>query len=403
MPAYICTTLNEEGRRLREIVSAPDKDTAAERLRVRGLSVIEIRENETGLAAAWGSGGLMARLGVVRTRDLVLFFRMFSSLIESNVTISEAMEILYEQAENRKLKRVLGDIKGRIEGGTPLSDAMATHPRVFSETITNMIRAGELGGILDTVLVRISDYLESRAALRSKMIISMIYPSVVVVVATVVVVFLVTFVIPKFAVLLGGRKLPANTQFLLDVAAFLTGNAVTIMVALCATILTLVLIMVIPETRVHVDRHKIRIPIIGPVFRYGVIVQFSKTFAALLESGITLVEALRATGDTITNLAVKGMIGKMNDQVLAGEPLSTAFEGSRFFTPMVGAMVKIGEHSGLMDQAMMTVGDLHEKLLQDKIARMSAMIEPVLIIILGGIVGYVAWGLVAGMLALYSG
>jgi type IV pilus assembly protein PilC len=274
---------------------------------------------------------------------------------------------------------------------------------VFSETITNMIRAGELGGILDTVLVRISDYQESRAALRSKMIMSMIYPSVVVVVAVVVVVFLVTFVIPKFAGLLGGRTLPANTQFLLDLAAVLTHNAVPIVLAFFGGVASLVLLVALPETRVHVDRYKIYIPVIGPVFRYGVIVQFSKTFAALLESGITLVEALRATSATVGNLAVRGMIEKMNDKVLAGEPLSTAFEGNRFFTPMVGAMVKIGEHSGLMDQAMTTVGELHERVLADKIARMSALIEPVLIIVLGGIVGYVAWGLIAGMLAMYSG
>jgi type IV pilus assembly protein PilC len=403
MPAFICTALNAEGRRVREIVTAPDRETAAERLRGGGLTLLEIREDVTGRAGASLGGGLLGCLGVVRTRDLVLFFRMFSSLIESNVTISEAMEILHEQAENRKLKAVIGDIKARIEGGTPLSDAMAAHPKVFSETITNMIRAGELGGILDTVLVRISDYQESRAALRSKMIMSMIYPSVVVVVAVVVVVFLVTFVIPKFAGLLGGRTLPANTQFLLDLAAVLTHNAVPIVLAFFGGVASLVLLVALPETRVHVDRYKIYIPVIGPVFRYGVIVQFSKTFAALLESGITLVEALRATSATVGNLAVRGMIEKMNDKVLAGEPLSTAFEGNRFFTPMVGAMVKIGEHSGLMDQAMTTVGELHERVLADKIARMSALIEPVLIIVLGGIVGYVAWGLIAGMLAMYSG
>jgi type IV pilus assembly protein PilC len=403
MPAFVCTALNVEGRRVREIMAAPDKDTVAERLRGRGLTILEIREDETGRADAWGSGGLLARLGFVRTRDLVLFFRMFSSLIESNVTISEAMEILHGQAENRKLKAVIGDVKTRIEGGTPLSDAMAAHPKVFSETITNMIRAGELGGILDTVLVRISDYLESRAALRSKMIISMIYPSVVVVVAVVVVIFLVTFVIPKFSLLLKGRRLPANTQFLLDLAGFLTENAAPIVLSVLGGVATIVLLLAMPETRIHVDRYKIHIPIIGPVFRYGVIVQFSKTFAALLESGITLVEALRATSATVTNLAVRDMIEKMNDNVLAGEPLSTAFENNRFFTPMVGAMVKIGEHSGLMDQAMTMVGELHERVLADKIARMSALIEPVLIIVLGGIVGYVAWGLIAGMLALYSG
>jgi type IV pilus assembly protein PilC len=279
---------------------------------------------------------------------------------------------------------------------------MAEHPRVFPHVVTNMIRAGELGGILDVVLERISDYLESKAALRARLIISMIYPSVVVVVATGVVIFLVTFVIPQFTILMGGRRLPANTQFLLDASAFLTGNARSIVGGIVALVGGIAVLFAFPASRLVIDRYKIHIPVIGPIFRYGLIVQFAKTLASLLESGITLVDALRATGDTVTNTSARLHIGRMNDRVVAGEPLSLAFAEDRLFTPIVKAMVKIGEHSGLMDQAMVTVGELHEKILQDKIARMSALIEPVLVIVLGGIVGYVAWGLVAGMLALYS-
>jgi type IV pilus assembly protein PilC len=401
MPHFRYSAIDSGGKRIRGRLTADDVNAAAERLRAQGLTITEISETTERAAAGLG-GGLTAVLGVVRTKDVVLFFRMFSALIASNVTISEAMEILHEQAENRQLKRVLNDIRLKIEGGEPLSDAMAGHPRVFPRVATNMIRAGELGGILDTVLERISDYLESKASLRTKMIVSMIYPTVVVVVATVVVVFLVTYVIPKFASLLGGRKLPANTQFLLDTAAFLTGNAQAILIASAGSGLVLGVLFALPASRIYIDRYKIRIPVIGPIFRNGVIVQFSKTLASLLESGITLVDALQATADTVTNEAARQQIRRMNDRVLAGAPLSHALAGDRFFTPMVKAMVRIGEHSGLMDQAMATVGQLHEKILQDKIARMSAMIEPVLIIVLGGIVGYVAWGLVAGMLALYS-
>lgn len=401
MPNYIYKAIDGKGENVRGVLTAGDLNIAAERLRVQGLTVTEINETYGGMAISL-AGGLSAAIGMVRTKDIVLFFRMFSALIASNVTISEAVEILHEQAENRKLKRVLDDIRLKIEGGESLSAAMADHPGVFPQVITSMIRAGELGGILDTVLERISDYLESKAALRAKMIISMIYPSVVVVVAAVVVVFLVTFVIPKFASLLGGRKLPANTRFLLDMAGFLTDNVRVILIGLAATVLGVATLFSLPVTRLYLDRYKIRVPIIGPIFRYGVIVQFAKTLASLIESGITLVDALRATADTVTNEAVRLRINRMNDKVLAGEPLSGALEDDRFFTPMVKAMVKIGEHSGLMDQAMATVGQLHEKILQDKIARMSAMIEPVLIVLLGGIVGYVAWGLVAGMLALYS-
>jgi type IV pilus assembly protein PilC len=307
-------------------------------------------------AAGGGAGGNpLDALGRVGTKDIVLFFRMFAALMASHVTITESIEILHGQSENRKLRRVLGQVLGRIEGGEPLSSAMAEHPRVFPPVAVNMIRAGELGGILDVVLERISEYMESRAALRSKMIISMIYPSVVVVVSVVVIVFLVTFVIPKFAVLLGGAKLPPNTQFLLDTAEFLTTNAVAIIASAAAGILGFVVVLSVPATRLLFDRYKIHIPVLGPIFRFGVIVQFAKTLGALLESGITLVDALGAASQTVSNEAVRAQIEVMNTRVVSGDTLSSAFEQDRFFTPMVKAMVRIGEHSGLMDQAMHTV------------------------------------------------
>ncbi|MEM5787716.1 MAG: type II secretion system F family protein, partial [Syntrophobacteraceae bacterium] len=246
-------------------------------------------------------------------------------------------------------------------------------------------------------------YLEKKAALRSKTLISMMYPAVVLVVALVVVIFLVLFVIPKFAILLRGRRLPANTQFLIDTADFLKAHGMEIILFFAGGIGLIVLLMSTPQVRLFLDRYRMRIPIIGPISRLATIVQFARTFGALLESRIPLVEALRATSATIGNSAVNQLLETMVNRVLAGEPLSAALEGDTAFTPMVRAMMKIGEHSGLMDDAMGTVAELHEQMLEDKIARMSAMIEPVLIVVLGGIVGFVAWGLIAGMLAMYSG
>jgi type IV pilus assembly protein PilC len=400
MPHFKYNGFDARGEKTKGVLQAQDMGTAADRLRGQGVMVTDL--TETMGQSPTSAGDALAMFGRVGTKDIVLFFRMFSALMASRVTVTESIEILYEQSENRKLKRVLDKVRQRIEGGEPLSAAMAEHPGVFPPVAVNMIRAGELGGILDVVLERISEYLEAKAALRSKMIISLIYPAVVVVVSVVVVVFLVTFVIPRFAVLLGGAQLPANTQFLLDTAEFLTTNAVAIIVSAAGGIFGFIVILSVPATRLLFDHYKIYIPILGPIFRFGVIVQFSKTMAALLESGITLVDALKAASETVTNEAVRRQIDVMNGRVVSGEPLSSAFDKDRFFTPMVKALVKIGEHSGLMDQAMHTVANLHEKILQNKIAKMTAMIEPLLIIILGGVVGYVAWGLVAGMLAMYG-
>jgi type IV pilus assembly protein PilC len=400
MPIYRYSAVNANGERIKDSIEAPTAAAAVDRLRAKGLTVIEIVRKERGPDLSGRAP--TARLGLVRTADLVLFFRMFAALINSNVPISEAIAILHDQTQGRKLKGVLSDIRSRIEGGTPLSQAMAAHPRVFDELLTGMIRAAELGGILDTILERIADFLESRTALKRKLITSMIYPAIVALAAVVVVIFMVSFVIPKFAILMGGRKLPANTQFLLDVSAFLNGNAVALSIAAGGVAAVITLLLVMPETRIWVDRYRIFIPVIGPVFRYGVVVQFAGTLASLLQSGITLVDALKAASETVGNMAVKRQMEEVNDKVSAGEPLSAALAEEHFFPPMVVGMVKVGEHSGLMDQAWNTVGRIFEKLLADKIARMSAMVEPVLILVLGGLVGYVAWGLVAGMLAMYA-
>ena len=404
MPIYKYTAIDSDGKKVKATVAAPDKAGAASRITAKGHSLIEINESFDGKVEGFEAApaDFLTTISRAGTKDVILFFRMLSSLISSNVTITEAINILHGQTENRKLKKILFEIMMKIEGGMPLSDAFAGYPKVFPEMVINMVRAGELGGILDVVLERISDYLESKAALRSKMIVSLVYPSVVLVVAVGVIIFLVVFVIPKFSSLLGGGSLPRNTQFLLDTADFLTANAIPIIMTVLGFVATIITLMVMPESRFYVDRYKALIPVIGHVFRYGVIVQFAKTFSALLESGIPLIEALRATSGTISSLAVKRVIEGMISRVLAGEPLSAAVIGEGTFTPMVGAMVKIGEHSGLLDKAMITVADLHEKALATKIARMSAMIEPALIIVLGSIVGFVAWGLIAGMLSMYG-
>jgi type IV pilus assembly protein PilC len=229
------------------------------------------------------------------------------------------------------------------------------------------------------------------------------YPSIVLVVAVVVVIFLVVFVIPKFATILGSGKLPANTQFLLDLSDYLQNNWKKIAIGISGFLVLVFVLFKNESTKPYTDKYILKFPVIGPVLRFGAIVRFTKTMAALLGSSINLVDALRASGETIENRAVNSVIEDMTNKVLSGESLSFALENNNIFTPMTKALIKIGEHSGLMDESMNTAGELHEKILEDKIAKMSAMIEPLLIIVLGTIVGYVAWGLISGMLAMYTG
>jgi type IV pilus assembly protein PilC len=399
MPLFSYQAINNRGNSIRDRIEAADAASAVEQIRRGGLTVTELTEEDT---ASGNSGDLLTQLTPLRAKDIALFFRMFAALVKSNIPISEGVAILHGQSENRKLKKVLDDIRVRIEGGMPLSEAMEPHARVFGEMVVKMIRAGELGGMLDLILERIADFLEERSALRSRMITSMIYPAVVVLATMGVVIFLVTYVIPKFAILLGGRKLPANTQFLIDLATIFKKHGSMLAIGFVAVVAGIFLLMMLPEVRLWFDRHKVKIPIIGSIIRYGVVVQFASTLSALLQSGITLVDALKATTDTLTNQSVKAGMEEVTERVTAGTPLSEAMADDRFFPPMVKALVSVGEYSGLMDESWQGVGEICGKILKDKIARMTAMIEPVLIMTLGSVVGYVAWGLIAGMLTMYA-
>lgn len=399
MPIYSYTAIDGRGQVNRSTIVAASQSEAAAGLTAKGMTPMSIAESAGGA----GLADTMAKIGWVRLREVTLFLRMMASLLGSAITITESITVLHEQTMNRKFKYILGDIKAQIEGGVAFSDAMASHPGVFQNTAVSMVRAGELGGIMEDVLNNLVTYMEKRAALKSMVVRSFIYPGLVLVVAIGVVAFLVAFVIPRFLVLLKGAKLPWNTQLLLDMSNFLINNGAAIVITAIGSIAALIALFFIKETRNFIDRYKMALPVFGPIFRFGVIVQFNRTLASMLKSGIPIVEGLKITSDTLTNQAVKNSIDEMVEKVVAGEQLSTVLGGITLFTPLMTSMFRIGEQTGNMDQSIALVADIYEKQLEDRINWMSSLIEPALIISLGGIVGFVAWGLVAGMLSMYAG
>lgn len=400
MPIYNCTVIDAKGQVSKTTVIAVNQAEAAADLAGRGMTPMAITESEGG-SGSFSLEDIFIKIGRIRRQEIALFLRMMSSLIASGITITEAITVLHEQMENRKFKHVLGEIKTNIEAGTSFSDALAAHGNIFPYTAVSMVRAGELGGILEVVLDSLVTFMEKQAALKGMMIRSFIYPSIVLVVAIGVVVFLVVFVIPRFMMLLQGARLPWNTQLLLDVSDFLINNGMIIVIGAAGFIAAIIILFFIEKTRYLIDLYKIRLPVFGPIFRYGVIVQFCRTFASLLDSGIPIVESLKTTSDTLTNEAVKTSIDGMVEQVVAGEQLSETIAEITVFTSLMISLFRIGEQTGNMSESIALVADIYEQQLEDRIEWMTSLIEPALIISLGVIVGFVAWGLVAGMLAMY--
>ena len=401
MPIYNYTAVDNKGGMLSASIVAADQSAAAASIIAKGNTPVSIVDSEGEGRATLDD--LFRKVGIIRLRETTLFLRMMTALIASGITITEAIAVLHEQTTNRKFKYILGEIKMQIEGGVAFSDALGNYPRIFPDVAVNMIRAGEVGGILEDVLGNLVVYLEKKAALKKMLTRSFVYPGVILVVATVVVVFIVTFVIPRFTpILKGSARLPWNTQFLLDCSSYLLSNGIVIIMALSAGVAALITLFIIPKTREYIDLYKVHLPVFGLIFRLGVIVQFTRTFGSLLASGIPLVEALTTTNATMTNRAAKKSINDGANRVMAGEQLSSVIGEAGIFTSLMVSMVRIGEQSGNMDEAVIVVADIYEEQLEDRIDWISTMIEPMLIIFLGIIVGFVAWSLVAGMLSMYE-
>ncbi|WP_448871219.1 type II secretion system F family protein [Desulfobulbus propionicus] len=400
MPMYAYTAIDGKGELSRSTLVAASPSAAASSILAKGLTPMEIRETEEGSGADLST--ILLQFGRIRLQEIILFLRMMAALLGSGITITEAIAVLHEQMLNRKFKHVLGEVKMQIEGGVAFSESLSRYPTVFPEVVVNMLKAGEAGGILERVLSDLVTYMEKKAALRKMLIRSFLYPSVVLVVAIGVVIFLVVFVIPKFTVLLQGTKLPWNTQLMLDISDFMIKNAKTLIMGTVGAIALLITLFNLQQTRQLIDRYKVFLPVLGPIARMGVIVQFARTLGSLLNSGIPLVEALSITRDTLTNKAARTDVDQATDKVAAGEQLSVVLSAASLFTSLMVSMVRIGEQSGNLDKQVTLVADLYEQQLEDRVKWMSSLIEPMLIIFLGGVVGFVAWALVAGMLSMYK-
>ncbi|MCL0096561.1 type II secretion system F family protein [Thermodesulfovibrionales bacterium] len=407
MPNFFYTTMDSGGKEVSGAIEAVNISAAAGSLRSQGKFITSLKE--TGEVMKKGEklslASLLDYISFIRSSDIVILFRQFSALITSGVTLVNSLQILQRQTKKRKLKQLLGQILADIEEGSTFADALKKHPRTFSSFIVNMVESGEVGGTLDIVLESIANRLEERSAFRAQVITSFIYPTIVIVMSIIVIGFLVGFVIPRFMpfILARGGELPWNTQFLLDSTHWLRSYWVHIIGTVAGGAVGVYLLGRFDTTKYWMDRLKIKIPIVGSVFAYSVVVQFSRNLASLLTSGVSMLESLRTVRNTLGNYAAMQVVDAMEKRVSRGENLSAPVRDASFiFPPMVAEMIAVGEETGGMDDALNLTAQIHEKLLQTYVKRMNSMIEPVLILVLGGIVGFVAWSLIAGILAMYG-
>lgn len=389
MPVFKYQARNSLGKVTEGTVEADNEAAVGAILRQKRLEVVSVSSGG-GLAAVWAA--LNKGSGKVTTKDVVVFSRQFSTMINAGLPLLQGLTIVAEQAENPDFRKVMTKIRDEISNGVPLSDAMNKHPKAFNTLYVNMVKAGEQGGILDTIFERLSEYLEKAEGVSRKVKSAMMYPIVVMSVAFLVVIFLMVKVVPTFRDVFTsfGAKLPAPTQVVIDVSEFLSSaKAGFLVVALIIVFTAVTLYRKTKAGAYNWDKMMLKLPVFGDLVRKASVAKFARTFGTLIKSGVPIMDALETVGKTSGNLVVERALNKARDSVREGKTLTQPIKESGIFPPMVTQMINVGEETGALDIMLSKVADFYEDEVDAAVEGLTSIIEPILIVFLGVTIGFI--------------
>jgi len=317
------------------------------------------------------------------------FTRQFATMIGAGLPMVQCLEILSQQMESKELRRVVGEIKESVQAGTTLSEALARHKKVFDDLFVNMVDAGEIGGALDVILTRLAIYREKADALTRKVKGALIYPAVVMTVAIGVTFIMLTYIVPIFAKMFSGlgAELPAPTQFILSLSAFIRNNILTGIILLILLIIAYKFYSKTDKGRYNIDWLKLRIPLIGDLIRKSAISRFSRTLGTLISSGVSILEALDITARASGNRVVHDAIKKSVLSIAEGETITQPLKQCGVFPPMVTQMISVGEKTGGLDEMLSKIADFYDEEVDAAVAALTSVIEPVIIVFMGVVIG----------------
>jgi type IV pilus assembly protein PilC len=333
--------------------------------------------------------------GKVGDRELAIFTRQFATMIDAGLPLIQCLDILTQQQDNKTLKKTLQDVRTDVEGGSTFAAALKKHPRVFTPLYTNMVEAGEAGGILDTILNRLAAYIEKAIALKKKVKSAMIYPSTIITVAIVVVIFLLVFVIPTFQQMFAGFgvALPLPTVIVLEASRIAQANILYLVGGLVALIVGVRMYYQTTGGRKTIDKLLLKLPVFGPLIRKVAVAKFTRTLGTLISSGVAILEGLDITARTAGNKVVEEAIVKARTTIAQGKTIAEPLKASGVFPPMVVQMIAVGEQTGALDAMLAKIADFYDEEVDTAVAGLTALLEPLLMIFLGVVIG----GLVIAM------
>ncbi len=383
--------IKSTGATSRGEIDAPSQDAAMQRLQSNGLEVQSIKQKAEG-------GGLALKLpgtSGVKGRDLVIFSRQLSTMIDSGLPIVQALDLLGSQESNPHFKKVQLAVKADVETGMPFGDALRKHPGVFSPLYCSLVTAGEIGGVLDTILQRLCTQIEKSEAMKRKIKSSLTYPVGTLVVAIVICIFMLWKVIPTFQDMFSsmGGELPSLTQFLVDASNWVSSNIIYILLTVIAVPTAIYFALKQRPIKRAVDSFALMVPGVGDVIRKSAVASFTRTLGTMISSGVPLLDALAIVSDSVSNIAVQEAILFVRSRLSEGSTLADPLQVTGIFPNMVVQMIRVGEETGALDTMLNKIADFYDEEVDDAIGKMMAMIEPLMMVFLAFIVG----GMLIGM------
>jgi type IV pilus assembly protein PilC len=383
MPVFEYTARNLKGDLEKGQVDLPTKDDVVAHLRRNRLVVVQVRQAPKAVSL-----GGMFKAGV-KTRDVVIFTRQFATMINAGLPLVQALDILAQQTENKVLAEVTRQVVYDVESGQTLADALRKHPKAFSDLYVNMVAAGEAGGILDTILQRLAEFLEKNDAIIRKVKGAMVYPGVIMSVAVIAVAVLLIFVIPTFQTMFASvaLELPLPTRIVIGMSHLLTTYWWLMLGVIGVTIFGIARYYKTPGGRLQIDRMLLRFPVLGDVLRKSAVSRFTRTLGTLVSSGVSILDGLEITARTAGNMVIHNAVMESRQSIAGGDTIAAPLQRSKVFPPMVISMIAVGEQTGGLDEMLSKIADFYDEEVDAAVGTMLSLMEPVMIVVLGVIVG----------------
>lgn len=391
MPVYAYVGLNPQGRNVNGIIDAESPRVARQKLRKSGVFPTTLAETRAEQPTARRSRSLAQLFERVGPQELAVTTRQLSTLVSAGLPLVQCLTALIDQVDGERLKSILSHVRERVNEGASLADSLALHPRVFSELYVNMVRAGEASGALDVVLLRLADYTESSARLRSKVRFALTYPFVMIVVGSGVLFFLLTYVVPKITRIFVESKqvLPLPTRILMGFSGLLATWWPLLLVLAALAGFGLRYYLRTPSGRERYDRLALRAPIFGKVFQKIAVARFSRTLSTLLQSGIGLLQSLDIVKNIVDNKVIYQAIEDARDAIREGQSIAPPLKKSGVFPPLMIHMIAVGEQSGQLEEMLSKTAETYEGEVDSTIGTLTTLLEPVMIVLMGGLVAFI--------------